>query len=290
MSIIEIKNLTKYYKKHIVLDKINLTINNPGIYALVGPNGTGKTTFLNTITNIISASSGSIKILNKCNKDYSIFKEVSYLQDNSILFDYLNGYDHLKYICDVHKIEKKRIQEVTTYVGMENYLKKTVRNYSLGMKQHLLLAMSIINNPRLLLLDEPLNGLDPTSAILIRKILLELAGKGTTIILSSHNLAEIDRITKQILFMKNGSIIWEDMSIHEKTFYHITTSDPELAWKVLIDERYKLERNDRHIKLELNNQSIQPVFTLLNDNKVDILDIQKEIAGSEKRYEKLFEV
>ena len=201
------KNLSKRFKKQLVINDISLTIDTPGIWALVGPNGVGKTTLLNLFTNLIPATSGTVQLVGKSNKDHTVFKEVSFLQDNTVLFDYLTGYDHLKYICDVHNLPKKRIHEIATYVGMESYLKKTAGDYSLGMKQHLLLAMAIVNNPKLLLLDEPLNGLDPTSAILIRKILVELAENGTTIILSSHNLAEVDRVTKNIIFLKGGRLI-----------------------------------------------------------------------------------
>lgn len=184
-----------------------MEIDTPGIWALVGPNGVGKTTFLNVLTNLIPATSGTVHLVGKSNKDYTVFKEVSFLQDNTVLFDYLTGYDHLKYVCDVHRLKKQRIQEVATYVGMTAYLQKTVGNYSLGMKQHLLLAMAILNRPKLLLLDEPLNGLDPSSAILMRKILQDLVRQGTTILLSSHNLAEVDRVTKNILFLKDGQLL-----------------------------------------------------------------------------------
>ena len=156
MSVLQVKNLTKVYKTHKVLDNVSLTINGPGIWALVGPNGVGKTTFLNVITNILPATSGTVELLGMTNKDPNVFKEVSFLQDNSILFEYLTGYDHLKYVCDVQNLDKSRVQEVAKYVGMDNYLHKTVGKYSLGMKQHLLLAMAIVNKPKLLLLDEPL--------------------------------------------------------------------------------------------------------------------------------------
>ena len=98
MSILAIKNLSKSYKKQKVLDDISLTIDSPGIWALVGPNGVGKTTFLNVLTNILSANSGSVELVGKPNKDFRVFKEVAYLQDNTVLFEYLTGYDHLKYV------------------------------------------------------------------------------------------------------------------------------------------------------------------------------------------------
>lgn len=290
MAILAVHDLLKVYKSHRVLDEISLTIDSPGIWALVGPNGVGKTTFLNVVTNILPATSGTVELMGMPNKNPSVFKEVAFLQDNTVLFDYLNGYDHLKYICDVQKIHKKRIQEVTEYVGMEGYLKKTVGNYSLGMKQHLLLAMALINEPKLLLLDEPLNGLDPTSAILMRKILLELAEKGTTILLSSHNLAEIDRVTKQILFLKDGKLTEVNMNLYEETFYEFVLSDHELASRILIEHEYVVgaEQGSKGIRLKLGNEQLDKVIELIKGEGIQILDIQKEITGSEKLYKEIF--
>ena len=290
LSILAIKNLSKSYKKQKVLDDISLTIDSPGIWALVGPNGVGKTTFLNVLTNILSAYSGSVELVGKPNKDFRVFKEVAYLQDNTVLFEYLTGYDHLKYVCEVNKISKARINEVAEYVGMTNYLKKVVGNYSLGMKQHLLLAMALVNKPKLLFLDEPLNGLDPTSAILIRKILLELADKGTTIILSSHNLAEIDRVTKQILFLKDKKILQINMADHESVSYYLTLMDSEKGKSYLTNNGLLVSEQNGKLKFELKDHSLSTVIGVLQDHQIEIYDIEKEIIGSEKLYEELFEL
>lgn len=290
LAILSVQNVTKLYKNHKVLDSISLEIDEPGIWALVGPNGVGKTTLLNVITNIIPATSGTVELVGKSNKDPSVFKEVAFLQDNTVLFEYLNGYDHLKYVCEVQKLDKQRIQKVAKYVGMESYLKKTVGTYSLGMKQHLLLAMAIMNNPKLLFLDEPLNGLDPTSSILMRKILLELAENGTTIILSSHNLAEIDRVTKQILFLKNGKIQEVNMGDHEVTYYEFTVSDSNFVMKLLTEKMYDVQQEGRKITIQLKNQELDHIIELIKDYEIRIYDIQKVVTGSEQLYERIFEV
>lgn len=290
LSILAIKNLSKRYKKQTVLDNISLTIDSPGIWALVGPNGVGKTTFLNVLTNILPANSGSVELVGKPNKDFRVFKEVAYLQDNTVLFEYLTGYDHLKYVCEVNKISKVRINEVAEYVGMTNYLKKAVGNYSLGMKQHLLLAMALVNKPKLLFLDEPLNGLDPTSAILMRKILLELADKGTTIILSSHNLSEIDRVTKQILFLKDKKILQINMADHESVSYYLTLTDSEKGKSYLTNNGFLVSEQNGKLKFELKDHSLSTVISVLQDHQIEIYDIEKEIIGSEKLYEELFEL
>lgn len=289
MSILSINNLSKSYKKQKVLDNICLTIDSPGIWALVGPNGVGKTTFLNVLTNLLPADSGTVELVGKSNKDYKVFKEVSYLQDNSVLFEYLTGYDHLKFVCNINKINTSRIQEVAKYVGMTNYLKKLVGNYSLGMKQHLLLAMAIVNKPKLLFLDEPLNGLDPSSAILMRKILLELADQGTTIILSSHNLAEIDRVTKQVLFLKDKKIIQTNMSDYENIYYYLTLTNNEKGKEILTQNGVLVSEDNSKLKIQLKDQSLSVVINILKVSNIDIYDIEKEITGSEKLYEELFE-
>lgn len=290
MSILTIKNLSKSYKKQKILDDISLTIDSPGIWALVGPNGVGKTTFLNVLTNILPADSGSVELVGKPNRDFRIFRKVSYLQDNTVLFEYLTGYDHLKYVCDVNKINKARIKEVADYVGMTNYLKKVVGNYSLGMKQHLLLAMAIINKPKLLFLDEPLNGLDPSSAILMRKILIELAENGTTIILSSHNLSEIDRVTKQILFLKDKKIIQINTANYETVYYYLALSHSEKGKLILSENGFLVNEESGKLKIQLKDRSLSNVISILQNHQINIYDIEKEITGSEKLYEELFEL
>lgn len=285
---LEIKKVSKRYKNQLVLDEISYTFDVAGIWALVGPNGIGKTTLLNCITNILNVDEGTVTIGGISNKNPSIFKKLSYLQDNNVLFDELTGYDHLTYIREVHKSPKKRVQEVADYVGMSSYLKKRVGNYSLGMKQHLLLAMAILPEPRVILLDEPLNGLDPSSAILMRKILLELAAKGTIILLSSHNLAEVDKVTQNILFLKGGKLHEVHTGEHERIIYSLELSD-SVRGKTLI-ENYgeKVWMEDDILKVETKPVHVAPILSLLHQEGILVEDIAKETTGTEALYEELF--
>lgn len=290
MSIVIIENVSKTYKNQAILKSISLTIDRPGIWALVAPNGAGKTTLLNIVANLLKPSDGKVTLFGKSNNDHRIFKEVSYLQDNSVLFDYLTGYDHLKYVCDVQKLPRKRIAETAAYVGMEGYLKKRVGSYSLGMKQHLLLAASILSKPKLLLMDEPLNGLDPSSAILVRNILKELAAQGTTIILSSHNLSEIDRVTRQVLFLKDGKLLEENMATYETISYHFTMLQDEQWETWLKTSRFPFEKVDKGYDIQLAHHTFQYLLEQAAASKVEVQDIQKVISGTEKRYAELFGV
>ena len=288
--IVQVKSLKKRYKKDWVLKGIDITIEEPQIIALVGPNGSGKTTLLNCMTNLLSFNEGSVEILGKANTAPSLFYEISYLQDNRILYGNLTAYDHLKFICRVQKLPFSRIQEVAERVGMTSYLKRRVRNFSLGMKQHLLLAMVILNKPKLLLMDEPLNGLDPTSAINMRNILLELYKEGTTIIISSHNLDEIDRLTNTIYFMKDGALLKESLKELTVTHYELTVSDAEKAKGILEEEGLPFTSNDQgQLGFKETDVPLQTIIGLLYGNGIDIYHIDNQKAGAEKRYRELFE-
>lgn len=288
--IIRVENLRKSYKKELVLREINMTIEKPHILALVGPNGSGKTTLLNCMTNLIGFGEGTIELVGKKHTDPTLFKEVSFLQDNRILYDYLTGYDHLKFICSVQGIDYSAIQKVAERVGMVTYLKKRVRNYSLGMKQHLLLAMAIINEPKLLLMDEPLTGLDPTSAINMRNILLELHDEGTTILLSSHNLAEIDRLTNTIFFMKNGALLKESLLNLDKKQYIVTVNDSTKVVNLLQETSipHQIPRSNQIAFLE-TDMDLQTFILQMIEIGIVIHDVDKQKIGAEQRYQELFE-
>ncbi|MDV2581650.1 ABC transporter ATP-binding protein [Alkalibacillus haloalkaliphilus] len=288
--IINVDNVKKKYKKEWVLKDINMKVEEPNIIALVGPNGSGKTTLLNCMTNILKLDEGSITLLGQPHTDSSIFKEVSYLQDNRILYGHLTAYDHLKFICDVQKIPYEKIKEVTDRVGMSSYVKRRVQNFSLGMKQHLLLAMAIINQPKILLMDEPLNGLDPTSAINMREILLQLYEKGTTVFVSSHNLDEIDRLTHNIHFMKDGALLKESLKDMDSVTYSIKTNDDHKANLLLKENAIDVQlQKNRGITFSERDVSLQHVMKLLHDHDFTISSVDNKVEGAEKRYRELFE-
>ncbi|USK41686.1 ABC transporter ATP-binding protein (plasmid) [Cytobacillus firmus] len=286
--ILSVEGLHKTYGKDKVLKGISFHINEPKIVALVGPNGAGKSTLLNILTNLQQADQGDVSILNKDNKNPEIFKEISFMQDNSVLYDYLTGYDHLQFIGDMQGIESKKLMLTAKRVGMDAYLKKKVGKYSLGMKQHLLLTMALVNDPKLLILDEPLNGLDPTSAIRVRDLLLEEHKKGTCILLSSHNLAEIDRLTPHILFIKSGVLIEENIAAYEKIFYHVLVDDQERAAAILKDNQVRVSYKDGKFIFSSEDCSLQTFILMMGEHCIGTLDVEKKVYGSEDRYQMIY--
>lgn len=286
--ILSVKDVYKSYGKEQVLEGITFEIEEPQIIALVGPNGSGKSTLMNIITNLLPADKGEVTVLGKSNRDPNIFREISFMQDNTVLYEYLTGYDHLQFIGDVQGLPKKQLLDTADRIGITSYLNKKVKNYSLGMKQHLLLAMAVVNKPKLMILDEPLNGLDPTSAIRVRNLLLALREEGTAILLSSHNLAEIDRVTSSILFLKKGNLIQENMAEFEQVRYQIAVNDVVKAEKALAAVGIPFEVVDGRLHLYRKDVGLDRVFYLLDQEKIVIDDIEKKVFGSEERYRKIF--
>lgn len=286
--ILSVKDVYKSYGKEQVLEGITFEIEEPQIIALVGPNGSGKSTLMNIITNLLPADKGEVTVLGKSNRDPNIFREISFMQDNTVLYEYLTGYDHLQFIGDVQGLPKKQLLDTADRIGITSYLNKKVKNYSLGMKQHLLLAMAVVNKPKLMILDEPLNGLDPTSAIRVRNLLLALREEGTAILLSSHNLAEIDRVTSSILFLKKGNLIQENMAEFEQVRYQIAVNDVVKAEKALAEVGIPVEVVDGRLHLYRKDVGLDRVFYLLDQKQIVIDDIEKKVFGSEERYRKIF--
>ena len=287
--ILAVQEIHKSYGKQRVLNNISFTIEEPQIVALVGPNGSGKSTLLNIITNLVEADEGQVTILNESNQNPQIFKNVSYMQDNSVLYDYLTGYDHLQFIANVQGLSKAQIIKTAERVGMDSYLNKRVGKYSLGMKQHLLLTMAILNEPEFLILDEPLNGLDPTSAIRVRNLLVELYEEGTTILLSSHNLSEIDRVTSNILFLKDGQLIKEDLTELKKINYEFFVDNPAQVTELLLNlDVTVIETGDDFVSFHLKEVSLNDIVLELMKQNIELLDIQKKVIGSEDRYQEIF--
>lgn len=285
MTILSINNVSKSFGKHKVLDNVSFHIKEPEIVALVGPNGSGKSTLLNIIANILNSDSGTVEILGKSNKDISIYNNYSYMIDNTVLYEYLTGLDHLKFICETHRLSKESIRKAVELMEIKHFINKKVKDYSLGMKQQLLFTMSILNEPDFLVLDEPFNGLDPSTIIKVRNILLDFAKGGKTILLSSHNLSEVDQMTSHIVFVKDGKLIEEDISKYQEDVYYIKVKNAKSTLNTLKDFDFKIKLDE--IVVSTIEYKLNEIIGKINEVD-EIIDIRKEIKGAERRYEELY--
>lgn len=209
---IKIENMSfGYTKTKLELASVNLEINKKGIYGLIGPNGSGKTTFFQLISGLLKPKKGAIYV-NEENIYYKKNDLITYSQDISILYPYLSGLDHLKFVQKNNKVEKKVLDDIIQIIELDSFVKKKVKNYSLGQKQRLLLGLTLLSNPDILLLDEPFNGLDPDSSFIIREIIKYLSEKNKTIIISSHNLLELSKLVDYCLFVEHHQIIEKEIT------------------------------------------------------------------------------
>ena len=279
---ISIKQLSKKYGQKQVLNNISFEIQQGELYGLVGPNGVGKTTLLSILINLIQADSGSVIVANQQNNDKDYLKRIGFMQDNTVLYPHLSGYDHLAYVAFAHGIDNEEIEKVSLKVGNYAYLNQKVGNYSLGMKQHLLFACAILHRPSVLLLDEPFNGLDPTSLIRIRELIIELNTQGTTVLVSSHNLVEVDRMTNHILFLKDGEVLKYDLAQYKQKSYVLTIGDNQSIGETA--KISKIADNKRLIKAEYITQVLKDC----HQAGVPILDIESSVTGSEELYREIY--
>lgn len=215
--IIETDGLTRRYGQHVSVDHINLRVPKGKIYGFLGANGAGKTTTIRMLLSLIRGDEGSIRIMGQSlQRDREkILRNVGSLVEGPSYYGHLSAYKNLKIICRLLDLPEKDIDEFLDIVRLSPFARQTVKGYSLGMKQRLGIAQALIRRPKLLILDEPMNGLDPAGIQEIRNLMLSLCHQqGITIFLSSHILSEIQTIADEIGIIQNGRLIFQD-SIQE---------------------------------------------------------------------------
>lgn len=204
MSIaLEVANIKKSYKKNVILNGVSLNVEKNTIYGLLGLNGAGKSTLLKIISQIISFDGGRIDFLG-IDSD-----SIGFLIEQPAVYRNLTARENLKVQTLRYNLSEQKISEVLVTVGLIDDSKK-VKDYSVGMKQRLGIALAILNDPQLLILDEPTNGLDPVGVIEFRDLLQQLKKMGMTIIVSSHSLTEIQHVADKVGIIKNGVIQYEE--------------------------------------------------------------------------------
>ena len=207
-NIIETRNLTKEYKDFKALDKVSINIEEGKVYGLLGPNGAGKSTFLKLITQIIKPSYGEITFRGH-EISQNDLSQIGSIIETPAIYPNLTAYENLKVLTTLLNIEEERINKVLKIAGLTNTGNKLAREFSLGMKQRLGIAMALINNPKLLILDEPTNGLDPVGIAELRELIKSFTNDGITVLISSHILSEIDQVADKVGILVNGKLAYE---------------------------------------------------------------------------------
>ncbi len=244
-TIIETTNLTKIYGRRKVVDSVNLSIKRGSIYGLIGRNGAGKTTILKMIAGTAAPSFGTVTLSSDENETYSLKrKSMGTLIEDPGLFYEMSAFDNLKMkAIALGCYDKNEINEILSLIGLSNTGKKKAGKFSLGMRQRLGIGLALVGNPKTLILDEPINGLDPQGIVEIRELLLKLNNeKGITILISSHILSELSRLVSHYGIIDHGCIL-EELTADElmnkcSTRLEIATDNPSLTAEVLKEKGY----------------------------------------------------
>ena len=213
MAIIETKNLTKEYKGGYAVNNLNISIDEGQVYGFLGPNGAGKTTSIRMILGLITPTKGSVEVFGKeqNSKNRSeILKDIGALIENAASYNHLTAYENLKIMRQLTNAPYDNIDRVLKTVRLHDVKNKLVKEFSLGMRQRLGLAMALLRNPKLLILDEPTNGLDPSGIHEIRELIKEIPKTyGSTVLISSHLLSEIDQMATNVGIITKGSLVYQ---------------------------------------------------------------------------------
>ncbi len=290
-----VSDLTKEYKTKKVVNNVSFTLFPGQIFGFVGPNGAGKSTTIKMITGLIPITSGDVRILGYSitNSFKHAIKHIGAVVEMPQLYPYLSGLKNLKLYAGFYgKDALKRIPEIIKLVGMENRIKDKVSTYSLGMKQRLGIAQALLNKPKLLILDEPTNGLDPNGILEMRNILKSLAEKeNITIFISSHNLAELEHICDIIGLINDGKMIeYKSMAqikamVQAKQQVQLMCNYPHYAAHAL-KEKYNIISKivGNSIILPIQEKNIATIISYLNFKRVKIYSIKKIQKTLEELY------
>ncbi len=256
-KVLELKNVSKSFGKRKIIDNLNLEVEEGEIYGFLGPNGSGKTTTIKMILRLINSDSGEIKVNGyDTKKQFEKAMEcIGAIVENPDLYKYMSGIDNLRLHARIRNIDEKRIKEVLELVELKGREKDKVGKYSLGMKQRLGLALTLLHKPKVLILDEPTNGLDPAGIKKLRDILKEISHKeGVAVFVSSHILSEMQLMCDRVAVLDNGKIVKvekiSDTNEEKEEAVEIKVRNTEKAVKILKEEfnlDVKIENNKINI-------------------------------------------
>lgn len=289
MSILKVENLNKKFGKKQILKDVSFEINEGDILAFIGPNGSGKTTTIKCILGLQKANSGVVTINGfDIKKDFvKAISRVGCIVESPDVYMYLSGMENLKMQANLYKdVSEERLKQVIKLVGLEQRINDKVSKYSLGMRQRLGIAISLINYPNLLILDEPTNGLDPEGIKELRDLLKSLAREKVGILISSHNLSELESFCNKVLIISDGRII-EENTIEEikgvdNNKYTIKVNDTKKA-KKLLDKQDEII-DDQYLVVIKDENGIADFIKQLVENKISIYEVKKEQVTLEEAF------
>lgn len=283
-NVLDVLNLCKSYGNHLVLDDISFSIRENEIVGFIGPNGAGKSTLMKCLCGLIHMDSGNVTICGhniQSQREKALSHQASLIESPGLFFN-MTGYENLEIFASLKNVSKDKLQQMADYTRIGDYLKKTVSSYSLGMKQRLALSIALLSSPQFLMLDEPMNGLDPSGVFELRKELRKMVDEyGMSLLISSHQLNEIEKIADRIIYIENGKI--KEVEKQEQTItYQIRVN------KIITDHQFR-KLSDFLYEFSVQNPNELSVYLRkLEREDVQLLDITNTSDDLENMYTRIY--
>ena len=283
-DIVQTRGLCKQYGKVMRVNRLDLQVPEGAIYGFLGPNGAGKSTTLKMILGLVRPTAGSISVFGKEVNGHNrldMLKQVGSLIESPSYYGHLTGEENLKVVQTLRGVPEKDVYEVLEIVRLEGQRSKKVAHYSLGMKQRLGLAAALLGFPRLLILDEPTNGLDPAGIQEMRELICSLPARfGMTVLVSSHLLSEIDQMADHVGIIREGELVFQDTleTLHRHSRHNLAlrTGDNEGALKLLHQSRVPCAQEEDYILLpRLDDPDAAKLIRYLIGHGVDVLRLEE---------------
>ncbi len=207
-KILTVNKLTKKFGYLTAVKDLSFSIEKGNVYGILGPNGSGKSTTLGIVLNVVNRSSGDFSWFDGNTSTHEALKKVGAIIERPNFYPYMTAVQNLRLVCKIKEVSEEKIEEKLELVGLLERKNSKFRTYSLGMKQRLAIASALLNNPEILILDEPTNGLDPQGIHQIREIIKKIASEGTTILLASHLLDEVEKVCSHVVILRKGEKLY----------------------------------------------------------------------------------
>ncbi len=227
-TILSIRNLNKRFGPIHAVKDVSLEIQKGNVYGILGPNGSGKSTTLGIVLNVVNKTSGEYSWFGGAMETHDALKKVGAIIERPNFYPYMTARENLELVCKIKSIPYTKVNEKLELVGLLDREKSKFRNFSLGMKQRLAIASALLNDPEILILDEPTNGLDPQGIHQIRDIIKLIAAQGTTILLASHLLDEVEKVCSHVLILRKGEVLYSgsvDAMTSNEGFFELQSED-----------------------------------------------------------------
>lgn len=259
-TILSLKNLDKKYGNVHAVNNLSFDIQKGNVYGILGPNGSGKSTTLGIILNVVNKTSGEFSWFNGKLTTHEALKKVGAIIERPNFYPYMTATQNLALICKIKGITTKKIDEKLKVVNLFERKDSKFRTYSLGMKQRLAIASALLNDPEILILDEPTNGLDPQGIHEIRQIIKKIASNGTTILLASHLLDEVEKVCSHVVVIRKG------VKLYSGRVDEMTASNGLFELKATSQEEQLLDALNEHTSIAKVSKNNQTVIATLNSN------------------------